>query len=119
MRGAAATFCATEHVEHLLPREMIDVRGAEAGIIFEVLLREPPLGSSFEKKMFGIAVIMWKCFEGGSKFKKTRTTRLCIHQATLLACKAKLVPRTFARPRPTKVERGCHRASRTICMLFG
>src|ERR1700730_11010203 len=78
-----------------------------------------PLGSSFAKKMFGIAVIIWKCFEGGSKFKKTRMTRLCTHQATLLACKAKLVPRTFAKPRPTKAERGAHCASRTNCMLFG
>src|SRR3984893_15504359 len=77
-----------------------------------------PLGSSFERKMFGIAVIMGKCFEGGSKSKKARTTRLCTHQATLLACKAKLVPRTFARQRPTKAERGSHRAPRTICTLF-
>src|ERR1700739_2359691 len=78
-----------------------------------------PLGSSFEKKMFGIAVIMWKCFEGGRKFTKTRMTRMCTHQATLLAWEAKLVPRTFARPIPTKVERGSHPAPRMICMLFG
>ena len=50
IRGASATFRATEHVQHLLPRELIDVRGAEAGIIFEVLFRELPLGLEFREK---------------------------------------------------------------------
>src|SRR5262249_24173826 len=77
-----------------------------------------PLGSSLAKKIFGLAVIMWKCFEGDSRFKKTSTIRPLSHHATLLACKAKIGP-TFARPRPTMAENGCHRDSRTISMSFG
>ena len=44
-----------------------------------------PIGSSFLKKTFGSEVMMWKCLESGSKLRNTRMTRLCSHQATLLA----------------------------------
>src|SRR5213592_3974246 len=40
LRGAPAALGAAEHVEHLLPGELVDVRGAEGGGVLEVLLGE-------------------------------------------------------------------------------
>src|SRR5206468_11419812 len=42
LRRATATLGAAEHVQHLLPGELVDVRGAEAGRVLEVLLGELP-----------------------------------------------------------------------------
>src|SRR5579875_2002962 len=85
IRGAATTFGATEHIEHLFPREVINVRVPKREAFSRSCFDSCPLGSSLEKKMFGIAVIIWKCFDGGSRSRKTRTMRLCTHQATSLA----------------------------------
>ena len=40
LRGAAPALGAGEHVEHLLPGEVVDVRAAEPGGVLEILLGE-------------------------------------------------------------------------------
>src|ERR1700721_544991 len=70
IRGATATFRATEHVEHLLPRELIDVRGAEAGIIFEVLLGELPFRLEFREKDVGDCSDNVEVFRGRQEVQK-------------------------------------------------
>ena len=70
-----------------------------------------PIGSSLRKKTLGSDVMMWKCFERGSRFRKTRTTRLWTHQATLLVPAATPGP-AAARRGATRLEIGSHAPSR-------
>ena len=50
--------------------------------------RSAPLGGSLAKKTFGIEVMMWKCFDSGSRQRKARTVTLCIHQPISLRVRA-------------------------------
>ena len=46
--------------------------------------RSAPRGGSFPKNTLGIAVMMWKCLDSGSRHRKTRTVVQCSHQPTSL-----------------------------------
>ncbi len=46
--------------------------------------RSAPRGGSLPKNTFGIAVMMWKCFESGSTHRNTRTVTQCSHHPTSL-----------------------------------
>ena len=45
-------------------------------------------GGSLAKNRFGIAVMMWKCLDSGSRHRKTRTVTLCSHHPTSLTVSA-------------------------------
>ena len=46
--------------------------------------RSAPRGGSFPKNTLGIAVMMWKCLDSGSRHRKTRTVVQCSHHPTSL-----------------------------------
>ncbi len=46
------------------------------------ILESAPSGSSFRKKVLGRPVMMWKCFESGSRLSMNRIRRLWPHQPT-------------------------------------
>ena len=47
--------------------------------------RSTPRGGSFERNTFGIAVMMWKCLDSGSRFRKIRIVTQWIHHPTSLS----------------------------------
>ena len=88
---AAAALGARVEVEDRLPREVLDARDADAAAPAgpRPRPRRPPspsasrrsrpsgaggpAGARLRGKTFGIAVMTWKCFECGSRFRKTST----------------------------------------------
>ncbi len=92
---AAAALGARVEVEERLPREVLDARDADGRcqrvgrlgrgpeLLHELLGAlghglEAARGVRLRVKTFGIAVMTWKCFECGSRFRKRSTSVACV-----------------------------------------